>query len=304
MPSNTDLNPQAGIQGTSALYKFNSSPNTRAVVSQKCRMMTPAYGSADGLLYQIGVVSEFTLSGSSRDAGEYRGVGFGDQIAELVPGTTGVHTVSFNRALLYLSNAHQAFGYAGGIDGPVRTLQQHRWPFDVEQQLVFSTLADTEAPSQGPKGLVDIDFASQNATSGERVPTQVPGPNGEPVDVGENPLAGQAGSQKHKALITYCEGCWITSLDNGSMAADGGVISQSIEANVTDVHDLYSTYGEFMATGNDPTLGQNSSLLYNERSATVAAREVGNPQQVPAPVADAPPPVDPNAPNGDPGANI
>lgn len=258
--TNKDMNPQAGVQGTSALYKFNSSPNTRAVVSQKCRVLTPAYGSDDGLLYQIGVVSEFSISGSSRDAGEYRGIGFGDQIAELVPGVTGVHTVSFTRALLYLSNAHQAFGYAGGVDGPVRTLQQHRWPFDVEQQLVFSTLADTEAPTTSvTKGLVDVDFTSQNATNGQLT-------TGELVEEVrgqiQNRAPGQAGSNKHKALITYCEGCWITSLDPGGMTSDGGVINQSVEANVTDVHDLYSTYGEFMATGNDPTLGQNSSLLY------------------------------------------
>ena len=254
--TNKDLNPQAGIQGSSALYKFNSSPNTRAVVSQKCRILTPAYGSSDGLLYQIGVVASFSISGSSRGAEPYRGVGFGDQIAELVPGVSDPHSASFTRTLLYLSNAHQAFGYAGGVDGPVRTLQQHRWPFDIEQQLVFSTLADTEAPATGPNGLVDVNFSSQNVTDGESDPTNV------------NGAAGTAGSQKHKALITYCEGCWITSMDHGEMSADGGIIQQSIEAQITDVHDLYSTYGEFMSTGNDPTLGENSSLLYNERAAT------------------------------------
>ena len=57
-------------------------------------------------------------------------------------------------------------------------------------------------------------------------------------------------------------------MDHGEMSADGGIIQQSIEAQITDVHDLYSTYGEFMSTGNDPTLGENSSLLYNERAAT------------------------------------
>ena len=264
MPTtNKDLNPSAGVQGSSALYKFNSSPNTRAVVSQKCRILTPAYGSSDGLLYQIGVVASFSISGSSRGAEPYRGVGFGDQIAELVPGVSDPHSASFTRTLLYLSNAHQAFGYAGGVDGPVRTLQQHRWPFDIEQQLVFSTLADTEAPSNGPNGLVNVDFTSQNATDGESDPLNL---NGGP---------GTAGSKKHKALITYCEGCWITSMDHGEMSADGGIIQQNIEAQITDVHDLYSTYGEFMSTGNDPTLGENSSLLYNERSAT-SARTAGD----------------------------
>lgn len=272
MPAtNKDMNPQAGVAGTSALYKFNASPNTRAVVSQKCRILTPAYGSGDGLLYQIGVVASFSISGSSRSAEPYRGVGFGDQIAELVPGVSDPHSASFTRTLLYLSNAHQAFGFAGGVDGPVRTLQHHRWPFDIEQQLVFSTLADTEAPATGPKGLVNVDFTSQNATNGVLTTDEL---IDEIAGIVTSAAPGVAGSNKHKALITYCEGCWITSMDHGEMSADGGIIQQSIEAQITDVHDLYSTYGEFMATGNDPTLGQNSSILYNERATTATSRSV------------------------------
>jgi hypothetical protein len=272
--SNKDQNPQAGIQGSSALYKFNSSPNTRSVLSQKCRILTPAYGSNDGLLYQIGVVSSFSAGSSARGADPIRGVGFGDQVAELVPGVTGEHSLSFERALLYLSNAHQAFGYAGGIDGPVRTLQQHRWPFDVEQQIVFSSLADTETANATAEGLVDVDFTSQNATTDSVFETPV----------GVNPATGETvtrndyvdSKQKHKALITYFEGCWMTDIGFGDISADGGVITQSVSATATDVHDLYSTYGEFMSTGNDPGLGQNSSLLYSTaRSDT--ARAVANP---------------------------
>lgn len=276
--SNKDQNPQAGIQGSSALYKFNSSPNTRSVLSQKCRILTPAYGSTDGLLYQIGVVSSFSAGSSARGADPIRGVGFGDQIAELVPGVTGEHSLSFDRALLYLSNAHQAFGYAGGIDGPVRTLQQHRWPFDVEQQIVFSSLADTETANSTAEGLVDIDFTSQNATTaGSLGNTEVDAGGNVAGQAGNEPIAaGQAGSQKHKALITYFEGCWMTDIGFGDISADGGVITQSVSATATDVHDLYSTYGEFMSTGNDPGLGQNSSLLYSTaRSDT--ARTVANP---------------------------
>tara|TARA_Y100001970_G_C14225233_1_gene855242 strand:- start:1221 stop:2126 length:906 start_codon:yes stop_codon:yes gene_type:complete len=273
MSTNKDLNPQGGIQGSSALYKFNSSPNTRAVVSQKCRILTPAYGGGD-LLFQIGVVSSFSIGASARSAEAYRGVGFGDQIAELVPGVTGEHTLSFSRALLYLSNGHQAFGYAGGIDGPVRTLQQHRWPFDVEQQLVFSSIADNEAAGRTDvKGLVDIDFSSQNATggfvpaAGAAAGAAPPPAEGAAEAGGDEPAATGPGANKHRALITYCEGCWVTSMDFGEMSADGGIIQQSIEATATDVHDLYSTYGEFMATGNNPDAGQNSSLLYTEFNA-------------------------------------
>lgn len=282
MAQNKDHNPSAGIQGSSALYKFNSTPNTRSVLSQKCRVLTPAYGSSDGLLYQIGVVSSFSAGSSARGADPIRGIGFGDQIAELVPGITGEHSLSFDRALLYLSNAHQAFGYAGGVDGPVRTLQQHRWPFDVEQQIVFSSLADTETDGKDAEGLVDIDFTSQNATTNEvYAPVEGQQPEGAPRN-------DYTDGQKHKALITYFEGCWMTDIGFGDISADGGVITQSVSATATDVHDLYSTYGEFMSTGNDPGLGQNSSLLYSTaRSDT--ARTVANP---------AGPTVAP-APNGD-----
>lgn len=274
MSTNKDLNPQAGVQGSSALYKFNSSPNTRAVVSQKCRILTPAYGGGD-LLFQIGVVSSFSIGASARSAEAYRGVGFGDQIAELVPGVTGEHTLSFSRALLYLSNGHQAFGYAGGIDGPVRTLQQHRWPFDVEQQLVFSSIADTEASGRvGVNGLVDVDFSAQNATNGFVAAggdAAAADADAGGADAGGAPAATAGpGANKHRALITYCEGCWVTSMDFGEMSADGGIIQQSIEATATDVHDLYSTYGEFMATGNNPDAGQNSSLLYTPYDQTGA----------------------------------
>jgi hypothetical protein len=244
--ANLDRNAQGGVQGTSSLYKFNSSPNTRAVVSQKTRILTPAYGSEEGLLYQIGVVNSFDPSDSSRGVNEIRGVGFGDQIAELVPTVTEVATFTAERAMLYLSNGHQAFGYAGGVDGAVRSLQQHRWPFDVEQQIVFSTIADKEAPDATEVGgLVDIDFTAQNAS-------------------GSDAYKNEDGSSEalHKALITYYEACWITSIGNGTFAAEGGIITQSIQASATDVHDLYSTYGEFMATGNDPTIGQGSSIIY------------------------------------------
>lgn len=264
--ANSDLNPSNGVQGTSPLYKYNSSPNTRAAVSQKVRILTPAYGGDGGLLYQIGVVSSFDPGSSARGAEPIRGIGFGDQIAELVPGVTDPVSISMERTLLYLSNGHQAMGYAGGVDGPVRTLQHHRWPFDVEQQLVFSSIADTEAPtSANVNGLRDIDFSGQDATGSSRYNTNTDIASEGAVDPNNNTRApsGSVGSgQKHRAIITYFEGCWITDIAFGAIAADSSIISQSMTVSVTDVHDLYSTYGEFMSTGNDPTIGQGTSILY------------------------------------------
>ena len=274
MPNN-DLNPSGGVQGTSSLYKFNSSPNTRSVVSQKVRILTPAYGGDAGLLYQIGVVSSFSVSASSRGAEAIRGIGFGDQVAELVPGVTDPHELSFSRTLLYLSNSHQAFGYAGGVDGPVRTLQHHRWAFDVEQQLVFSSIADAEAPSTtNVNGLADVDFSGQNATGSERYNTNFDVAGQDPNNATRANVGNQSTlGQKHKAIITYFEGCWMTSVGFGDLDAAGGIIASDVSAQVTDVHDLYSTYGEFMSTGNDPTIGQGSSIIYD--GTVTADRDFG-----------------------------
>ena len=133
--ANQDNNPQGGVGGTSYLYDYGTSPNTRTAVSQKVRLLTPHYGNNQAL-HQMGVVSSFNPT-QSRTIDNIRGIGFGDQIAELVPSVTEPTTGSFERALLYLCNLWQAAGYAGGVDGPVRSLAHHRWPFDMEQQLVF-----------------------------------------------------------------------------------------------------------------------------------------------------------------------
>ena len=138
MATNKDKNPNNGLQGTSYLYDYGTSPNTRTAVSQKVRILTPVYGD-NSHLHQMGVLSSFAPS-QSRTVEPVRGIGFGDQVAELVPSVTEPTTGSFERALLYLCNLWQATGYAAGIDGPVRSLAHHRWPFDIEQQLVFSSL--------------------------------------------------------------------------------------------------------------------------------------------------------------------
>ena len=116
------------------------------------------------------------------------------------------------RTLLYLSNGHQAFGFAGGIDGPVRTLQHHRWPFDIEQQLVFSTIADVEvgdANGDHQKGIREIDFSGQGVTGA----TEFYGDN-----------------QKHKAIITYFEACWMTAISGANPSADSSLMTQSISS--------------------------------------------------------------------------
>lgn len=246
--ANTDSSPAKGAQGSSHIYDYNASPNTRAAISQKVRILSPVYkanAQNNSLLYQLGVVSSFTYD-LSRSVEDIRGIGFGDQIAERVPGVSEPVELSMERTLLYLSNGHQAFGFAGGVDGPVRTLQHHRWPFDIEQQLVFSSIADVEIKdredSDFHKGIRDIDFSGQNVTGAQET-------------YGDN--------QKHKAIITYFEACWMTSITGANVAADSSMMTESIGCAVSDIHDLFSTYGEFLPSGNDPSIGQVGSIRYN-----------------------------------------
>lgn len=244
--ANTDLNPQGGIQGTSPLYRFGTTPNTRSVISQRCRVLTPAYGGDSGVLYQMGVLSSFTTS-QSRTVEAIGGIGFGDQIAELVPGMTDAQAIDFTRSLLYLSNLWQSTGYAAGVSGPVRSLKHHRWPFDIRQEVVFSSLADQELSGGTPQ-------PGSGLTGGVSTATYEGNLGGSNVD---------ETSGTHNILVTFYEGCWFTSWDQGGFEKDSALISESGNAMVTDVHDGSSIVSEFAKTGNDPSQGQYGSIIYN-----------------------------------------
>lgn len=244
--ANSDINPQNGRQGTSYIYDMGTSPNTRVAVSQKIRLLAPAYGSTSAL-FQVGVLSSFNPT-ESRSIEPVRGIGMGDIIAELVPSVTEPMTASVERALLYLANLWQATGYAAGIDGPVRSLRHHRWPFDVEQQLVFSTLADNDLDAAG-SGFSGTSGAYNGGVKAIQFPQVTPIPDGGPSQGG------------HTAIITLYEACWWSDW-SATFAADSGIIMESGTMNITDVHDFASIYGEFLATGNDPTIGQLGSVRY------------------------------------------
>lgn len=240
--ANTDVNPSHGVQGSSYLYDFGTSPNTRTAVSQKVRILAPAYGNS-AALFQVGVLSTFNPT-ESRTIDNVRGIGF-DMVAELVPSVTEPMTASTERALLYLSNLWQSTGYAGGIDGPVRSLRHHK-AFDVEQQLVFSTLADRDLEAAG-SGFSGTSGAYNGGVKAIEYPqvTTISGVNG----------------GGHTAIITMYETCWWQDW-NTTFAKDTGVIMESGTMMITDVHDFSSIYGEFLATGNDPTIGQLGSIRY------------------------------------------
>jgi len=251
--NNLDNNAGGGVQGSSYLYDYGTSPNTRTAVSQKVRVLTPVYGEKTAM-HQMGVVSNFAPS-ISRTVDELRGIGFGDQVAELVPSITAAPTANFERALLYLCNLWQATGYAAGVDGPVRSLSHHKWPFDIEQQLVFSTLVDADI------GVMNEGHDGQTASfDGGLKPIEYPTVTSDGGDGGGN--AGQG----HSALITLYEACWFTSW-SATFAKDSGMIMESGDVMISDIHDFSTMYGEFLATGNDPSLGQLGSIRFAETEA-------------------------------------
>lgn len=271
MSSSSDTRVANGNQGSSYLYDFGTSPNTRTAVSQKVRLLAPVFGASTPSLYQMGVVSSFSPGASSRTVDEVRGIGFGDMIAELVPSITAAHTATIERALLYLSNLCQALGYAGGVDGPVRSLAHHRWPFDLEMQLVFSSLADMDL---GGMSSANTGGSYPNSASGGVVtsgagtrPVRYPNlATGQPT-TGPYPGTGTLG---HSAIITMYEACWLTSWQGAAATKDSGQIMETGEVMISDVHDFASTYGEFLPTGNDPTAGQLGSIRYGSGDVSAA----------------------------------
>lgn len=263
--ANTDNGPQGGVGGTSYLYDFGTSPNTRTAVNQKVRILTPHYGDTQSM-HQVGVLSEFGPN-QNRTIDEVRGIGFGDKIAELVPSITPAAKSSFNRALLYLSNIWQAAGYASGVSGPVRSLSHHRWPFDVEMQLVFSSLADWDLVG---KDQANVGFDGKPGQFNGGVKRVTYGQTTQDMKSGEY-AGGQPGNQRgHSAIITICEACWFDSW-SVSFSKDAGNIMENGAITITDMHDYASMYGEFLATGNDPTVGQLGSIRFAKGRNTAAS---------------------------------
>lgn len=213
------VSPTGGSQ-SNYIYRQGTAPNTRAAVSQKNKIFSYSVGAAG--FAQLGAVSEFGFD-ESRTIDPIRGVGYGDQIAELVPGVTEPMALTINKTLLYTANLFQLFGYKGGVDGLVRSLRHHRWPFDIKQELVFSELASSKTLSAGEDG-------------------------------GGKGFVASSSNAAAKALITVYEGCWMNSY-NASFTSDAAIVAENSSVTVTDVIDGYSQYGEYIDTGLSPISG-------------------------------------------------
>jgi hypothetical protein len=187
----------------SYIFRKGVSPNTLSVISSKNRIYAV---NAIGDFKQIGVIATFDPS-EARTIEPIRGIGFGDHIAELVPGVTDPMTISVTRSALYVSNIHQVFGYKSGIDGLVRSLRHHRWPFDIRQEVVFSRLALENTGLKENLGEVDLDVDEQ---------------------------AGLESGSTLSALITVYEACWISDY-SVSYASDTALVQETVTINVSDI---------------------------------------------------------------------
>lgn len=229
------------------IYRRGTAPNTRAAISQKNKVFSYMVGANS--FQQIGVLSEFGHD-ESRAIDPVRGVGYGDQIAELVPGVTEPMTLTVNKTLLYAVNLFQVFGYRGGVEGLVRSLKHHRWPFDVKQELVFSELVSR----------FDLD-----GSSGDVAASRQPGGD-----------FNEAVADSVRALVTIYEGCWMNSY-SASYTADAAIVAENSSVTVTDIIDGVSTYGEYINSGLAPvdaaSSGAGTSIRFagNSNSAFTAA---------------------------------
>lgn len=215
----------------SYIYRKGSSPNTRVAISQKNRVFSRPFTTGSPTDKQVGVLSTFDYS-ESRAIDPVRGVGFGDKIQELVPGVTEPMTLTLNRTLLYTAGIIQEVGYRGGVDGLVRSLRQHKWPFDIRSELVFSELVTAK-------------------------------------DAGSILVQNLGTDDPNFALLTYFEACWLNNI-SVSFPSDSAIVMEDASATATDVTDGVNTYGnspdnygDLLDSGNNPIIkpGSGSRLF-------------------------------------------
>lgn len=213
-----------------SIYRRGSSPATRVALSMRNRIFSTPYTVGATTEKQVGVLSTFDQS-EGRAVDPVRAVGFGDRVVELVPGLTEPLSITMNRSLMYTSGIVQELGYRGGVDGLVRSLRHHKWPFDIRSELVFSELITAFDDGQIP---------SDQKGKGVQL-------------VGSN-----------FALITRFWTCWISNY-SVSFPADSAIVMEDATVMVTDVTDgsssygdSFDSYGDLLSAGNNPILNPGS----------------------------------------------
>jgi len=220
------------------VHRIGVTPETASVISSKNKIYAIPADGDQTTAFQIGVLATFDPA-ESRTIEPVRGIGFGDHIAELVPGATEPMTLGITRTAQYLSMIFQVFGYKGGVDGIVRSLRHHKWPFDIVQEVVIS-----------------------------RLPAVITGGNGAPGITAKG-LNGEL-----DAILTYYEGCWIS--DYGiSYAADAALVQENVTVNVTDI--VASTSNDYIELGDYFNMNAVSRIANPEHNIFVGAQTTGKP---------------------------
>ena len=219
----------------SYIYRQGTSAQTESVISTRFKIYAPVVNV--GKFTRMGVTSSFGIS-ESKNIEAVRGLGYGDQIAELVPGVTQPMSLSVARTALYLGNLMQQFGYKAGVSGLVRSLKHHKWPFDIKTEILFSELASEDA---------NVDEATTASV---------------PAEGGLNNL----GNPGLLCVATVYEGCWMESY-NSTYAVDQTAVTEDCTIIVTDMFDISgSVYGEFIDSGNNNSDLTGRSLLFTENN--------------------------------------
>jgi hypothetical protein len=215
---------------TNYIRRKGTTPNTSTVISSKVKVY-----AGTNTTEQIGVIANFDPS-ESRSAEPVRGIGFGDQIAELVPGMTDAISISVGRTAQYLQNLYQAFGYRGGVEGIVRSLKHHRWPFDIRQEIVVSWLVnDSVADNEFTGASTDAHDIGAETADTAIVASDTPGSFSRTVATATT-TAPAGNTTELRAVRTIYEGCWFTDWST-SYTSDTTIVQESGTIMCTDVYD-------------------------------------------------------------------
>jgi|CXWL01.1.fsa_nt_gi hypothetical protein len=200
----------ATIDTGSYVYRKGVTPVTRTALSTRAKILSYGADSASGELFQIGVISEFSPS-HSRTVEARRGIGFGDKIAELIPGNEEPISIAVTRTMLYMGNLMQVFGYKAGTSGIVRSLAHHRFPFDIRHELIIPNLIIGESAVSGAASLSATGAANTVTNSG--------------LD-----------ESSPKVIATVYEGCWFQDY-NLTYSVDDIILTESGTLMASDVYD-------------------------------------------------------------------
>lgn len=216
------------------VYRYGTAPNTALVNTLKVKIFSFNDDPIAPEMVQIGVLQTWGPS-DTRTNTAVRGIGYGDQIAEVNPGVTELSATAEIMAL-YTRNLMQVFGYVGGSTGLVRSLKHHRWPFDVREEIVMPLYIGVS----GGQGMGTYKNSAGDAARNAEVGGQ--------------------------AVVTYYEGCWMNEYGRSFGIADVSV-TESTTLTITDVYDPYAVgtgvYGEGTQGGNGGSYTNGKSRLFN-----------------------------------------